>query len=203
MRSVRLPYIGLALLVLGCETTRETGVPRCAPLPAEERIAEECRAEPAVAALEQELAAEIADRLKWKHPTELPLRVAFDANAVVESICFGSPSAVPDWRLRSDVARALPKLRAAGPGPACLAGSSLDLTHALVVGGEPPPTRRRSRIQASDLSSCTGLREVVCTDQGQTVCGVFPDGTRRTYANACEACSNSFVKGYWPGACRD
>jgi hypothetical protein len=41
----------------------------------------------------------------------------------------------------------------------------------------------------------------ICLPENAAVCGVSPDGTRRTYRNACEACQDPSLKGWWEGAC--
>ena len=49
---------------------------------------------------------------------------------------------------------------------------------------------------------CTVGRGGGCGHEQQYVCGLGRDQRWRTYANACRACTNSFVVGYRPGRCQ-
>ncbi len=46
-----------------------------------------------------------------------------------------------------------------------------------------------------DLTPCTEPRPEVCTQEYNPVDAEHFDGTRKTYSNACTACSNKDVKG--------
>jgi hypothetical protein len=50
--------------------------------------------------------------------------------------------------------------------------------------------------------SCEDPRPDVCAQNYLPVCGALDDGTRKTYSNACSACSDVNVVGYAPDACR-
>ncbi|MEA3291253.1 MAG: hypothetical protein U9Q71_02950 [Pseudomonadota bacterium] len=54
----------------------------------------------------------------------------------------------------------------------------------------------------STLKRCTDPRPEVCTLEYDPVCGVTRDGKTKTYATACNACSNQEVMGYYPKACK-
>lgn len=43
---------------------------------------------------------------------------------------------------------------------------------------------------------------VPCTLEYDPVCGLSNDGSSRSYANDCAACSDSKVNGYWAGECQ-
>jgi hypothetical protein len=148
-----------------------------------------------------ELSRTLDAGLRSRYPENLPLRVRFDAAGGIASVCAGDAAGGPPSGAYSRVSRSIPALRAVEGAPACLAGTSLDLTTGI-------ETQRR-RIHSSPaglgpgpLASCTSIRNVICIDAYDPVCAVYPDGATRTYANACEACSDTFVKGYAPGPCR-
>ena len=48
---------------------------------------------------------------------------------------------------------------------------------------------------------CQDPRPEICTMHYDPVCGVGEDGHRKTYSNACVACSDRAVIGYTEGAC--
>jgi hypothetical protein len=49
--------------------------------------------------------------------------------------------------------------------------------------------------------ACTEPRPRVCTREYRPVCGEREDGTRKTYSNACGACTDASVLRHRPGAC--
>jgi hypothetical protein len=51
------------------------------------------------------------------------------------------------------------------------------------------------------LSACQSPRTQVCTREYAPVCGKLNNGELETFANACEACANEAVGGYYPSAC--
>ncbi len=73
---------------------------------------------------------------------------------------------------------------------------------ALVTGG------CASSDEASDDSAVTGIvtactdpRPQICTHEYRPVCAALADGSTKTYATGCTACSDMAVNAYNPGAC--
>ena len=54
----------------------------------------------------------------------------------------------------------------------------------------------------STLTLCSDPRPEVCTLDWTPVCGATSTGSTKTYANACNACSDKEVVGYIPGECK-
>ena len=52
-----------------------------------------------------------------------------------------------------------------------------------------------------ELTRCVDPRPQVCTRDYRPVCGVSTDGSKKTYGNACGACSHQEVVGHSPGEC--
>ncbi len=50
---------------------------------------------------------------------------------------------------------------------------------------------------------CTDPRPQICTMDYRPVCGEDSNGTRKTYANGCTACSNPAVTSYTDGPCKE
>lgn len=48
---------------------------------------------------------------------------------------------------------------------------------------------------------CQEPRPMICTMDYQAVCGEKKDQTKKSYSNACSACSNPEVVSYVPDAC--
>ena len=59
----------------------------------------------------------------------------------------------------------------------------------------------RSPHEPEDATACAEPRPQPCTTEFIPVCGHRYDGGRKTYPNACSACSDSEVAGRHPGAC--
>ena len=55
--------------------------------------------------------------------------------------------------------------------------------------------------KAEGLVPCEEPRPEVCTRDYRPVCAEVADGTSRTYANGCDACADTTVQAYRPGAC--
>ena len=53
------------------------------------------------------------------------------------------------------------------------------------------------------VTACAEPRPQACTMEYIPVCGHRYDGERKTYPNACSACSDSEVSGRHPGACEE
>ena len=51
------------------------------------------------------------------------------------------------------------------------------------------------------VTSCAEPRPQACTREYIPVCGHLYNGERKTYPNACSACSDPSVSGRRPGAC--
>ena len=51
------------------------------------------------------------------------------------------------------------------------------------------------------ITPCEEPRPEVCTADYVPVCGTHKDGTKKTYSNACSACSVPEVQGYSEDAC--
>lgn len=83
-------------------------------------------------------------------------------------------------------------LRSVGPG-------ALGLV--LLLGGcgqeaaQPPPG------ESANLRICEEPRPEICTADYDPVCGTLDDGSRQTFSNGCNACSNPRVKGFEAKAC--
>jgi hypothetical protein len=56
-------------------------------------------------------------------------------------------------------------------------------------------------VDTTGFVDCTNPRPRACTQQYDPVCGRLQAGVTRTYSNACSACSDGKVNGYYPGAC--
>jgi len=50
--------------------------------------------------------------------------------------------------------------------------------------------------------TCPEPRPQICTREYNPVCARLQDGSVKTYATGCTACSDPAVRGYRPGACR-
>jgi len=54
------------------------------------------------------------------------------------------------------------------------------------------------------LTPCEDPRPQICTREYMPVCGhKAADDSWQTYGNACEACADSSVEGWRPGACEE
>jgi hypothetical protein len=49
--------------------------------------------------------------------------------------------------------------------------------------------------------ACPEVRPEICTQHYDPVCAMMKSGANRTAANACQACADTSVEGYRPGAC--
>ncbi len=54
---------------------------------------------------------------------------------------------------------------------------------------------------SKELTLCTEPRPEICTMQYDPVCATHEDGSSKTYATDCTACSHTEVIGYNPGEC--
>jgi len=51
------------------------------------------------------------------------------------------------------------------------------------------------------LTRCVDPRPQVCTREYRPACGESQDGSKKTFGNACTACSDQAVVGHRPGEC--
>ena len=58
-------------------------------------------------------------------------------------------------------------------------------------------------VEKPPATACAEPRPQACTMEYIPVCGHRYDGERKTYPNACSACSDSEVSGRHPGACKE
>lgn len=156
-----------------------------------------CRTSDEVRAYEELLAFEVLRRSQWQFPNGIPLHVDLDANRRVARVCVGNPVSRASWSDRDRVASSLDSLRATPPGPACLAGTTLDLSSALVTGSVRDPFRF-----PIGMTDCPERRNLRCVNQLRHVCAYYGDGRHRSFENACEACSDEQVVGYLDFVCK-
>ncbi len=52
-----------------------------------------------------------------------------------------------------------------------------------------------------DPIQCKDPRPQICTMDYSPVCGISQDGSKKTYANGCGACSDLKMIEYYPGSC--
>ena len=192
--------VSITAMVTACAGAENFPIPRCLPTEALPLASADCAATPEVTRYREDLAHTLLNQLRWEHSESLPLRAEVDASGSVDTVCVAGDVTSLGWSVRRQIARSNSALQATPPGPACVAGTSLDLTDALVR-----ESRRRARTAdgAESLASCALLRASgdVCIQQHAPVCAVFPNGDRRTYSNACDACKDSFVGRFLEGAC--
>jgi len=63
-----------------------------------------------------------------------------------------------------------------------------------------PPAAERGD-GADNFISCQEPRPEICTMDYLPVCGALQSGDKKTYANACVACSDTAVNGYTKSVC--
>ena len=187
--------LAIAAWQLACVGPREPAAPVCAgPLPPLPEAG--C-----------ELDAEVADYKRdtvmtlWGYvgsqASKLPLVLVFDARARVASVCLEKEASVGS-RQRAQLDRAIRTLRSMRAGPACLAGTRLELAEDVADASHQWRGRARHQPEVEEFcmagqQSCAGWREPVCA--------LLSDGSRETYPDACEACRDPAVTGYDEGRC--
>lgn len=72
---------------------------------------------------------------------------------------------------------------------------------ALAAGCAKSPPETAAGDAGAGITVCTEPRPEVCTMEYDPVCAHVTDGRRKTYANACSACSDPLVTGHELGAC--
>ena len=65
------------------------------------------------------------------------------------------------------------------------------------------PQKSEDAVEEPPVTSCAEPRPQACTMEYIPVCGHRYDGERKTYPNACSACSDSEVSGRHPDACEE
>jgi len=195
--GLRSSAFGVPLaLTLGCGASQPVEVSRCSPPEVAPLADEECRATPEARAYADEMATALARASGGTGLDGLALGVEVGGDGSPRSVCAAPEAGALPWRARRALARANASLGSLPRAPACLAGARLDLTEAVAKAS----ASLRTRAQAA-LGSCLSIRDHLCLEQDAPVCGVFPDGTRRSYRNACEACRNPSLTGWLEGAC--
>jgi hypothetical protein len=64
-------------------------------------------------------------------------------------------------------------------------------------GCEQPPIEESGKL----MELCTDPRPQICTNEYNPVCATLNDGTVKTYATGCTACSDPLVTGWNLGEC--
>ena len=72
---------------------------------------------------------------------------------------------------------------------------------AVAAGCAMSPPAAKSGDGADNFVACQEPRPEICTMDYVPVCGVLEGGGKKTYSNACVACSDTAVNGYTEGAC--
>ncbi len=67
--------------------------------------------------------------------------------------------------------------------------------------GEVAPASSKRTDVAGGLTQCTEPRPEICTREYAPVCALLQEGTRRSYASKCVACSDQNVVAYKAGKC--
>jgi hypothetical protein len=144
------------------------------------------------------LAGLVLRRSQWSYPMGVPLYVGVDGAGRVGPVCVGSATSDPSWSTRDRVGASLPQLRAAPPAPACLTGTTVDLTAALVESSAPG-----SYAGPLGLIACApDARDVDdCPQEIDWVCGIQRNEARQPYRNGCTACTDRRVIGYYETYC--
>ncbi len=73
----------------------------------------------------------------------------------------------------------------------------------LQVGGpaDSKPLQTQNTESSPNVVQCTEPRPQICTQEYIPVCANLRDGTKRTYASGCVACSDANVVSYRPNRC--
>ena len=128
----------------------------------------------------------------------LPVVVEFDPRARVESVCLEQDASV-GRRVREQLDRAIRTLRAMPPGPACLAGTRLELAEDFADASKGWRRKSYRRPEVEEL--CTLAERRCLGTWREPVCALTTDGSRKTYPDACQACRDPAVTGYDAGDC--
>ena len=70
------------------------------------------------------------------------------------------------------------------------------------AGGGAVPPGNDNGFSSDLLTACASPRSQACTREYAPVCGLGNDGTLDTFDNACTACANEDVDGFFPGECK-
>lgn len=118
---------------LACATASPGDVPYCLSPSLRAETPIDCRADPEVGIYRGDLVAAIDGELRSEHFASLGVSAEFDPIESMPSVCIArDPSSVP-WVVRQELTRANAKLRSFRAGPACVAGTRLDLTESLAA----------------------------------------------------------------------
>jgi hypothetical protein len=186
----------LAIAIAGCITPYDE-LPLCVGDARGEAPTTECSLSQEVETYRAALAHQVLRWSQWQYPPGLPLRVRLSEQRRVTDVCVGSPGREPSWSERDRVAASMRHLRAVPSGPTCLAGTTLELSGTLVAASIPDWAAHLP----AGMTSCARYRDGSCPSPLTTVCGVHKDGRRRTYANACAACDEERVVGFFDFHC--
>ena len=77
------------------------------------------------------------------------------------------------------------------------------LTGAVALACSSSPDGSEDATEKVPVTACAEPRPEVCTMEYIPVCGHRYDGERKTYPNACSACSDPDVAGRDPGPCEE
>lgn len=197
MRRPAFALLAASVGALACVSYED--LPLCEALTARQRPSLECRQSDEAAAWQAKLAWEVLRRSQWQYPYGVPLHVEVDDAGRVGRVCVGSTAQEAGWSTRDRVAASLRSLRASPPAPACMAGTTVKLDGTLAEqglpeGSEPPPL---------GMTPCEGPADhhQHCPSEQRVVCAVLRDGGRRSYLNACEACRERDVIGWFDFQC--
>jgi hypothetical protein len=193
-RAIRL--LAFAASGLGCAGTQPAAPPACAASAERPLPAPRCELDPEVADYKRDTILTLWGYV-GSRSSRLPVVLELDSRARIESVCLEEGGSL-DRETRQQLERAIRTLRAMRPGPACLAGTRLELAEDFADAGarwrpRTPAIPRTDELCAMGQQRCTGWREPVCA--------LFSDGRRATYPDACEACLAAGVRGYDEGPC--
>ena len=191
--------LAIAAAVLACAgSPRAREVPACAASELHPLPDAGCELDEAVADYKHDTVLTLWSYVGSESP-RLPVVIQFDPRARVESVCLEEGTSVGS-AARAKLERATRALRAMPPGPACLAGTRLELAEDFADASKGWRRKTKSRPEVEEL--CT-LGERTCVGASrEPVCALFTDGRRKTYPDACQACRDPSVSGYDEGACQ-
>jgi hypothetical protein len=190
---------GLAAIsasALACAGVEPAAVPACDPAALRPPPEASCELDAEVVDFKRDTVMTVWSYVGSDLP-RLPLVLVFDARARVESVCAEGRSR-GSGKARAGLERAIRALRAMPPAPRCLAGTRLDLSEDFAEATSR--WRRQSWQRREPEELCLPLQQR-CVGWREPVCGLRSDGSRRTYADACEACRDPSVEGYDEGVC--
>lgn len=69
------------------------------------------------------------------------------------------------------------------------------------VGPQPGPQPGDAEVANAGLTVCPAERPMICTLDYRPTCAELKDGSRREFANPCNACADPAVIGTYQGPC--